>query len=111
MIQALNPGRMEAMRGRRLHRRIYRNRGPNFAWHIDGNDKLKPFGFSVHGAVDGWSRKALWLHVGSSNKDPKIVCNLYMDQVEHFGIPTLLCIDPGTENGTLADVHIAPQRT
>ena len=28
--------------------------GPNFAWHMDGYDKLAPFGFYVHGCVDGY---------------------------------------------------------
>ena len=32
-------------------------------WHIDGWDKLKPYGFAVHGAMDGYSRKLLWLKV------------------------------------------------
>ena len=96
---------MDAMRARRLSRCTYMNRGPNFAWHIDGNDKLKSYGFSIHGAIDGWSRQILWLRVGSTNKDPKIVCTFYMDQVEQVGVSVLVCIDPGTENGTLADVH------
>ena len=30
---------------RRLKRRKYRNKGPNHVWHMDGNDKLRPFGF------------------------------------------------------------------
>ena len=28
-------------------------------WHIDGYDKLKPFDFAIHGAIDGYSRKIL----------------------------------------------------
>ena len=33
-------------------------------WHVDGYDKLKPFSFAIHSAIDGYSRKILWLHVG-----------------------------------------------
>ena len=40
----------------RLKRRSYVNRGPNDSWHMDGYDKLKPFGFAIHGAIDGFSR-------------------------------------------------------
>ncbi len=29
------------------------SQGPNHVWHIDGYDKLKPFGFPIHGCVDG----------------------------------------------------------
>ena len=32
-------------------------------------DKLKPFGFAIHGAIDGYSRKRFWLHIGSSNNN------------------------------------------
>ena len=38
--------------------RMYTNPGPNFAWHVDGYDKLKPYGFPIHGCVDGLSRRA-----------------------------------------------------
>ena len=44
-------------RAQRLRRRAYVNQGPNFCWHIDGYDKLKPFGFPIHGCIDGYSRK------------------------------------------------------
>ena len=27
--------------------------GPDFCWHIDGYDKLKPYGFAIHGCIDG----------------------------------------------------------
>ena len=30
-------------------------------WHIDGYDKLKPYGFCVHGAIDGFSRRIMWI--------------------------------------------------
>lgn len=28
--------------------------GPNYIWHIDGYDKLSPYGLPIHGCVDGW---------------------------------------------------------
>ncbi len=36
---------------RRLHRRLYQSPGPNEVWHIDGYDKLKPFGICIHGCT------------------------------------------------------------
>ena len=41
----------------KLKRRKYNSSGPNYCWHVDGNDKQKPFGFPIHGAVDGYSRR------------------------------------------------------
>jgi len=60
----------------RLKRRRYINLGPDFAWHIDGYDKIKPFGFAVHGAIDGYSRKILWLQVLRSNNDPDKIAEI-----------------------------------
>lgn len=31
---------------RRLKRRVYHNKGPNYLLHVDGYDKLKRFGFA-----------------------------------------------------------------
>ena len=48
----------------RLTRRNYISTGVNHTWHIDGYDKLKALRFDMHGAIDGYSRKILWLFVG-----------------------------------------------
>ena len=61
LLRDINPEGTEFRRRHRLRRRVYSNPGPNYVWHIDGRDKLKPFGFSVHGAIDGYSRKVLWV--------------------------------------------------
>ncbi len=62
--------------GRRLRRRVYYNKvrsspykyelqgnivyqylqGPNFLWHLDEYDKLSPYGFHIHGCIDGYER-------------------------------------------------------
>ena len=28
--------------------------GPNYVWHCDGMGKLKPYGFAIHGCIDGY---------------------------------------------------------
>ena len=59
-----------------LQRRKYYSKGPNYVWHFDGYDRLKPFGFAIHACINGYSRKVLWLSWLQSNKDPKLVCHL-----------------------------------
>ena len=66
---------------RRLKRRDYVNPGPNFVWHIDGYDKLKPFGFAIHGSIDGFSRRIAWVELGVSNNDPKITLKYFVDTI------------------------------
>ena len=40
-------------------------------------DKLKLFGFPIHGCIDGYNRKIIWLTDDKSNKDPYTVGKLY----------------------------------
>lgn len=56
--------------------------GPNYLWHIDGFDKLNRWGFYVHGAIDGYSRKILWLRVFVTNKDPWLVGKYFMEYIK-----------------------------
>ena len=60
-ILELNAEGVQQRKKGKLLRRKYRNPGPNYVWHIDGHDKLKPFGFSFHGCIDGFIRKLIWL--------------------------------------------------
>lgn len=53
---------------RRLQRRVYHNKGPNYLWHLDAYDKLKPYGICIHGCIDGFSRHIMWLKAGTVNK-------------------------------------------
>ena len=61
-------------------------RGPNCAWHFDGYDKLKPYGFPIHGCIDGYSRRILWLPIVPSNNNPEIVGKLYLGYVKSVGV-------------------------
>ena len=61
----LDPEGVSLRTRKRLHRRKYISKGSNYTWHIDGHDKLKPFGFSMHGSIDRFSKKMIWLKVGS----------------------------------------------
>lgn len=57
-MKVIDPDGVASRKSRKLKRRLYRwSPGPNFCWHIDGYDKLKPYGFPIHGCIDGFSRK------------------------------------------------------
>ena len=51
VMRQLDPEGVELRRKRRLCCRKYISPGPNHSWHIDGHEKLKPFGFSIHGCI------------------------------------------------------------
>ena len=59
-------------KARKLLCRSFISRGPNEAWHVNGYDKLKPYGLPMHGYVNGFSRRILWLKVCKSNNCPVI---------------------------------------
>ena len=99
VLKILDPEGVEARSRHKLCKRKYHTKGPNYLWHIDGYDKLKPLGFCVHGAIDGYSRKVLWLEVASSNNNPRIVAQYYLDYVRQItGAPRIVRADRGTEN-------------
>lgn len=98
-MRFINPEEVQNRRRRRLQRRTYANPGPNFCWHMDGYDKLKPFGFAIHGCIDGFSRKVLWLHIGNTNKNPQVVALYFVRAVQKYKTqPMLVRCDRGTEN-------------
>lgn len=106
-LATLDPHSVQARRRRRLQRRQYINPGPDFVWHVDGYDKLKPYGFAIHGAVDGFSRRVLWLKVGISNNNPKVVASYFLQTaLELNTLPCILRCDKGTENSDLRNIQV-----
>ena len=98
-LKTLDPSGVERPSQHKLKQGSYSPKGPNFIWHLDGYDKLKPFGLCIHGAIDGYSRRILWLEVGISNNDPPIVARSFQDCVKQVGVvPRCVRGDRGTEN-------------
>lgn len=57
----------------------------------------------MHGAIDGYSRKILWLEMSGSNNEPTIITKYYLDYVRHVGgTSRIIRADQGTENGNIA---------
>ena len=105
-LTLLDPEGVNLRKRKRLRRRQYVNPGPNFVWHIDGCDKLKPYGFAIHGAIDGFSRKILWLEVGPTNNNPLVIAKYYLDAVLQLRtVPSVLRCDRGSENVHLARIQ------
>lgn len=103
ILKEVDPEGSELRKAHRLKRREYHNPGPNHSWHMDGYDKLKPWGFPIHGAIDGFSRKILWLNVTRSNNSPDNIAKFYLNVVKEFdGCPVEMITDLGTENGIVA---------
>ncbi|CAH3168485.1 unnamed protein product [Porites lobata] len=73
--------------------------GPNFLRHIDGYDKLKAYGFAIHGCIDGYSRRIMWLEVRSTNNDAAVIADHFLGCVcQMKGTARIVRAGPGTEN-------------
>lgn len=107
MMALLDSQGAKRRRRRQLKWRVYQNKvwmimhelvlfvkqGPDFVWHLDGYDKLKSYGFAIHGCIDGlalypmheneynvyrYSRKVIWLKVMTTNNDPNVCLLPYL---------------------------------
>jgi hypothetical protein len=70
---------------------------------LDGYDKLKKYGLAVHGCIDGYSRRIIWLRCSASNNNPNVIGSYYLDAVEKLMLcPNKLRSDRGSENSVVA---------
>ena len=106
VLKELNPRGVALRQAGRLRRRRYFSKGPNFIWHLDSYDKLKPYGICINGCIDGYSRKIIWLNAYTTSSDPKLIGGYYMEAVQRLGgCPRLVRGDLGTENGYVRGIQ------
>ena len=56
-------------------------------------------GFAVHGGTDGYSRRILWLEVGCTNNNSKIIANYFTDCIRQIGrVPRIVRAYAATKN-------------
>ena len=59
---------------------------------------VKPYGFCVHGGIDGFSRRLIWLEVRTTNNNPEVITKFYLDAVKQVGGLPRKVRSGGTEN-------------
>ena len=110
-LNVLDPEDVCRRKSHRLKRQKYRNKGPNHVWHLDSNDNLKPFGFYIHGCIDGFSRKIIWLHVANTNKEPTVIAYYFLMEIEVInGTTTKTRADLGSETTYLCGIQMFVRR-
>lgn len=68
----------------KFRRRAYYAKYPNFIWHMDGYDKLKPYDLCINGCISGLFRKIIQLNVYHTNNNPKIIGGYFMKAVKEL---------------------------
>jgi len=85
-----------------IPRMQYSVAGPNCLWHMDGNLKLRDCGFILHGCIDGYSRRIIYLEANTNNRASTVLI-AFLKGVEHVGaIPRRVQSDKGLENKDVA---------
>ena len=88
-----------------ITRRVYSVPGPNALWHIDGNHALIRWKFVVHGCIDGFSRRIMYLLCADNNR-AATVSSVFEKAAEEFGWPSRVRRDHGGENSTVAAMMV-----
>ena len=106
LLLVLDPAGCELRKKKRLRRRRYFSKGPNYLWHLNSYDKLKPYGLCISGCIDGFSRKIIWCKVSSSTSDPRIIGGHFVEATEAIqACPAKVRGDHGTENKYVATLQ------
>lgn len=67
---------------KRFKRRMHESRGPNDILHLDGYNKLRPYGIVIQEAIYGYYRKILWGKVCRTNDDPFDIAVYFIGNVK-----------------------------
>ncbi|KAA1098402.1 hypothetical protein PGT21_034700 [Puccinia graminis f. sp. tritici] len=106
-LKQIDPDGMALRLRQACKRRIYWTLGPNHIWACDGHDKLKPFGITIYGFIDAWSRKILGMFVHVTNNNPRhIACYFLHLASKAGGLPLKLTSDYGTKTIDMAKLQM-----
>lgn len=92
-----------------VSRRRYQVAWPNSLWHLDGHHSLIRWKLVIHGCIDGFSRRIMYLKC-SSNNLAETVLDLFLSAVEGSGFwPSRIRVDHGVENVSVCDAMVRQQ--
>ena len=86
-----------------IPRLVYSVRGPNALWHMDGNLKLVNYGFVLHAAIDGYSRRIIYLEPNTNNRGSTVLAAFINGINSVNTIPQRVRADKGGENRQVAE--------
>ena len=90
-----------------ISRRVYHVPWPNSLWHLDGHHSLIRWGLVIHGWIDGFSRRIIFLKC-SNNTYATSVQELFLKAVEADGglWPSRVRVDKGVENVLVCETMV-----
>ena len=106
-IARLDPHNTALRWGVTLSRRVYSVPWPNSLWHLDGHHSLIRWKLVIHGCIDGFSRRIMFLRC-SPNNLAETVLTLFLEAINNDGgmWPSRIRVDRGVENVLVCDAMI-----
>ena len=104
-LMRVSPLYVQQRRSSTISRRVYNVPAPNCLWHIDGLHCLIRWKIVIHGGIDGFSRRIIYLHASSNNRADTVL-NLFQGAVMECGWPSRVRSDRGGENVDVARAMI-----
>lgn len=109
-LDRISPSAIAMRRTRTISRRVYSVPSSNALWHIDGLHCLIRWRIVVHGGIDGYSRRVVFLQASSNNRATTVL-ELLLTATRKYGWPPRVRSDLGWENVDVASVQIAARGT
>jgi hypothetical protein len=109
-IGRIDPANSALRWGAAVYRRRYQVPWPNSLWHLDGHHSLIRWGLVIHGCIDGFSRRIIYLHCSSNNLSSTVLA-LFLDAIEKDGglWPSRIRVDQGVENVLVCEAMVEKQ--
>lgn len=104
------PELVRARQSHALSHRVYTVPAPNYLWHIDGLHSLIRWKIVIHGGVDGFSRRIVYLKASDNNR-ATTVFKLFHEAVMECGWPSRVRSDKGGENVDVAQAMLMMRGT
>lgn len=88
-----------------VRRRVYNVSSSNALWHVDGHHCLVRWRIVIHGGIDGYSRRIVYLRASDNNR-AQTVLQLFLSATATIGWPSRVRSDYGGENVDIARAMI-----
>ena len=106
-LARLDPRNTALRWGVTVSRRVYSVAWPNSRWHLDGHHSLIRWKLIIHGCIDGFSRRLMFLKC-SSNNLAETVLTLFLEAIDNDGglWPSRIRVDRGVENVLVCEAMV-----
>lgn len=100
-LMRVSPQAVEGRRSNAIVRRSYNVPSANYLWHIDGLHGLIRWKIVIHGGIDGFSRRIVYLKASNNNRASTVYA-CFNNAVIECGWPSRVRSDRGGENVDVA---------